>query len=75
MLTRAEVARTLEAYIAGQISDDDLAGWAELSDINETVDLEDDELLPASLFELSSPEINNRASASRARELIKQLWA
>ena len=70
VLSRSAVIEVLQVFIAGSLSGQGVADWAEFFDTNEDIELESDEILPDVLFELSSPEINGELDVDRARKLI-----
>jgi hypothetical protein len=69
-LLSSDVASILSAFLAGQISEEDVANWAEFFDGNDDVEFEPGKSIPDVLFELSSPEINGRLEVQRAQELL-----
>ena len=73
VLNRSAVVEVLQAFIAGSVTSQDVAGWADFFEVNDDVELESDVLLPDVLFELSSPEINGGLDVDRARELVELL--
>lgn len=70
VLERSAVIEVLQAFVAGSLTSQGVAEWAEFFDVNEHIELESDVSLPDVLFELSSPEINGELDVDRARKLI-----
>jgi hypothetical protein len=70
VLNRSAVIEVLQAFIAGSVTGQNVAEWADFFDVNEDVELGSDLLLPDILFELSSPEINGELDVDRARKLV-----
>jgi hypothetical protein len=72
ILSREAVEKILKSFLAGELSKEALAEWAEFFDANEDVDFEPERLVDI-VFEMSSPEINEWMDDERARDLLLQL--
>ncbi|WP_422506593.1 hypothetical protein [Stenotrophomonas sp. GZD-301] len=75
LLSSLEVARALNAFLAGEITKEEIADWAEFHDANDGVAFETNEAIPAVIFAISSPEINGWLDNARARQLLSDLHA
>lgn len=75
LLSSSDVARALNAFLAGEITKEEIADWAEFYDANDGVEFEANEAIPNVIFGISSPEINGWLDDARARELLFELHA
>lgn len=75
LLSSSDVARALNAFLAGEITKEEIADWAEFYDANDGVEFETNEAIPDVIFGISSPEINGWLDDARARELLSELHA
>ena len=69
-LSTSDIVRALNAFLAGEITKEEIAEWAEFYDANEDVEFEDNEAIPDVIFNMSSPEINGWLDDVRAHELL-----
>jgi len=61
----------LKRYLEGELSEDDVNGWANLIEMREDVKLDSthEDLLKELIFELANPEINGKLTEERALEI------
>lgn len=73
LLARSDVKKALNAFLAGEITKEEIADWAEFYDANDYVEFETNELIPDVIFEISSPEINGWLDEDRAKGWLSLL--
>ena len=72
VLSVADVIRSLDEYLDGNVSAAQLHEWAEGYDANDNIEFEV-EALKDVVFELTSPEINGALSVARAARIREGL--
>jgi hypothetical protein len=72
VLSIADVIRSLDEYLVGNVSAWELHDWAESYDANDDIEFEV-EALKDVVFELTSPEINGALSMARAARIREGL--
>jgi hypothetical protein len=72
VLSVADVIRSLDEYLDGNVSATEMHDWAESYDANEDIEFEV-EALTRIVFELTSPEINGALTEVRAARIKEDL--
>lgn len=69
---RHDVVRLLSEFLAGRLSAEEVALWAEALEVRDDVGREQDERrrINGFLFELANPAMNGRLTTARAREWL-----
>jgi hypothetical protein len=74
-LTRQDLIRMLDHYLAGSVTGGDVEQWADAIEGRDDVGFEAEthELLRQAIFELANPDITHRLEPERARKLQERL--
>jgi hypothetical protein len=72
VLSTADVIRSLDEYLNGNVSAAEVHEWAEGYDVNEDIEFEV-QALTRVVFELTSPEINGALTMVRAARIKEDL--
>lgn len=72
VLRAQDLARIPDRFQRGELSEGDVAAWAEAIEMREDIGIERDELNDL-LFELANPEISMPLTRSRAADMISQI--
>ncbi|UHQ19727.1 hypothetical protein LVB87_00725 [Lysobacter sp. KIS68-7] len=72
VLSIADVIRSLDEYLDGNVSAAEVHEWAEGYDVNEDIEFEV-EALTGVVFDLTSPEINGALTVARATRIKEDL--
>ncbi|WP_396614776.1 hypothetical protein ACHZ97_09670 [Lysobacter soli] len=70
VLSIADIIKALSAFVAGEMTREEIADWADFYDANDDVTFADDESVPDVIFEVANPEINGWLDEPRAREIL-----
>jgi len=69
-LSKANVASVLQEYLRGEVSIEDIAGWASLIECRDDIDYEE---LADIVFQLATPEIHDTFNETVAAKIIDDM--
>lgn len=73
LLSSSDIVFAIEAFLAGEITKEDLSRWADFYDANDDVVFEEGCSISDIIFDLASPEINGWIDVDRALKFLATL--